>query len=237
MVLQTLQNNQFYVKQSKCVFAKSSVEYLGHIVSGEGVSMDKLKIQAMLDWPIPKSIKELRGFLGLTGYYRRFIKSYAVIAFSLTELLKKDSFQWSHEAQQAFENLKVALTSAPVLSLPNFNELFIVETDASDVGVGAVLLQHDHPLAYFSKKLSLRMQRASAYVRELYAITEAVKKWRQYLLGRKFLIRTDQKSLRSLLDQVIQIPEQQYYLAKLLGYEHAIVYKPGKRKQCCRCIV
>ena len=120
------------------------------------------------------------------------------------------------------------MSSAPVLALPNFDKDFVLETDASDYGVEAVLLQNEQPLAYFSKKLSLRMQQASAYVRELYAIIEVVKKWRQYLLGRKFLIWTNQKSLKALLDQVIQTPEQQKYLAKLLGYQYSIVYKLGK---------
>ena len=99
------------------------------------------------------------------------------------------------------------MSSAPVLVLPDFDKEFVLETDASNLGIGAVLMQQEQPLSYFSKKLSLRMQQASAYVRELYAITEAVKKWRQYLLGRRFLIRTDQKSLCALLDQVIQAPE------------------------------
>ena len=120
------------------------------------------------------------------------------------------------------------MSSAPVLALPNFDKDFVLETDASDYGVEAVLLQNEQPLAYFRKKLSLRMQQASAYVRELYAIIEVVKKWRQYLLGRKFLIWTNQKSLKALLDQVIQTPEQQKYLAKLLGYQYSIVYKLGK---------
>ncbi|XP_061375386.1 uncharacterized protein LOC133317533 [Gastrolobium bilobum] len=231
LVLTTLQQHKFFIKRSKCSFARQEVDYLGHVVTIDGLRMDPTKIQVMLDWLVPKNLKELRGFLGLTGYYRRFVCNYAAIATSLTELLKKDAFLWSAAAQQAFEKLKVVMTTAPVLLLPDFQKEFTVETDASDLAVGAVLLQQEHPIAYFSKKSALRMQKASAYVRELYAITEAVKKWRQYLLGRRFTIRTDQKSLRGLLDQVIQTPEQQYYLTKLLGFEYSIVYKPGKDNQ------
>ncbi|XP_061370333.1 uncharacterized protein LOC133313043 [Gastrolobium bilobum] len=176
LVLTCLKENQFLVKRSKCAFAQTEVEYLGHVVSRQGVSMDSNKIQAMVDWPPPKNIKQLRGFLGLIGYYRRFVCNYASIAAPLTDLLKTDSFVWSNKAHTAFISLKTAMTSAPVLSLPNFSIEFIVESDASDLGVGVVLLQSEHPIAYFSKKLSLRMQKSSAYVRELYAITESVKK-------------------------------------------------------------
>ena len=161
--------------------------------------------------------------MGLIGYYRRFVRGYASIAAPLTDLLKGTSYQWNDKAQHAFDELKSAMSTAPVLALPNFDKKFVLEADASNLGIGAVLMQQEQPLSYFSKKLSLRMQQASAYVRELYAITEAVKKWRQYLLVRRFIIRTDQKSLHALLDQVIQTPEHQQYLAKLLGYQYSIV--------------
>ncbi|XP_024019766.1 uncharacterized protein LOC112091134 [Morus notabilis] len=176
-VLQVLREHQFFVKRSKCTFGQTSIEYLGHIVSNYGVSMDLAKVKAMLEWPVPNNLKELRGFLGLTGYYRRFVRSYATIASPLTDLLKKDTFAWTSVAQSAFDTFKAAMTSAPVLALPNFVAEFVVETDASNFGIGAVLLKSDHHIAYFSKKLSPRMQHTSVYVRELYAITEAVKKW------------------------------------------------------------
>ncbi|MCH80322.1 hypothetical protein A2U01_0001089 [Trifolium medium] len=148
----------------------SEVEYLGHVVSGQGVTMDQHKVQAVIDWPIPTNVKQLRGFLGLTGYYRRFIKSYATIASPLTDLLKKDNFQWSHSAELAFLTLKKAITSAPVLVLPDFSQPFILETDASSIGIGAMLSQQGHPIAYFSKKLGPNVQKQSAYVREFKAL-------------------------------------------------------------------
>jgi hypothetical protein len=227
-VLKALQQHNLFVKLSKCSFGVREIEYLGHIVTGQGVSMDKDKIKAVLEWPIPQDVKQLRGFLGLTGYYRRFIKSYANIAAPLTELLKKDGFGWNQSAQSAFTQLKSAITQAPVLALPNFNKPFVLETDASGSGMGAVLQQEGHPIAYFSKKLVPRNQKKSAYFREMLAISEAIAKFRHYLLGHKFIIKTDQKSLKNLMDQTLQTPEQQQWLHKFLGYDFTIEYKPGK---------
>ena len=126
--------------------------------------------------------------MGLTGYYRRFFKGYASIVASLTNLVKHNAYQRNDLAQQAFNYLKVAMSSTPVLILPNFDKEFVLETNATNFGIRAVLMQQEQPITYFSKKLSLRMKQAFAYVRELYAITEAVKKLRQYLLGRRFII-------------------------------------------------
>lgn len=227
-VLQVLEQNTLYVKLSKCVFGVEEIEYLGHVVSGKGVAIEATKIEAVLKWPTPTNLKQLRGFLGLTGYYRRFIKSYAKIAAPLTDLLGKDSFCWNETTQEAFQGLQQAITSAPVLALPNFQQTFILETDASGIGVGAVLHQNGHPIAFFSKKLAPRNQKKSAYFREMLAIAEAIAKFRHYLLGSKFIIRTDQKSLRSLMDQSLQTPEQQEWLHKFLGYDFVIEYNPGK---------
>lgn len=226
-----MKQHQLFARLSKCSFGDTEVDYLGHKVSGLGVSMENTKVQTVLDWPTPNNVKQLRGFLGLTGYYRRFIKSYANIAGPLTDLLQKDSFLWNNEAEAAFVKLKKAMTEAPVLSLPDFSQPFILETDASGIGVGAVLGQNGHPIAYFSKKLAPRMQKQSAYTRELLAITEALSKFRHYLLGNKFIIRTDQRSLKSLMDQSLQTPEQQAWLHKFLGYDFKIEYKPGKDNQ------
>jgi hypothetical protein len=186
-------------------------------VSAAGVGPDPAKISAMLTWPAPTNVKQLRGFLGLTGFYRKFVKQYSTLAAPLTALLKKDSFDWTTDANQAFEQLKLAMSAAPVLALPNFAEKFILETDASGTGMGAVLIQNSHPICYYSKQFCPRLLAASTYVRELCAITSAVKKWRTYLLGSTFVIHTDQRSLKELMTQVIQTPEQQFYLAKLLG--------------------
>jgi hypothetical protein len=151
-VLQILENNQLYVKRSKCSFGKQEVEYLGHIVSREGVKVDPQKIQAITKWPIPKNIKSLRGFLGLTRYYQKFVKNYACIAGPLTSLLKKNSFVWNEEATLAFSLLKDVMSSTLVLETPNFGKTFIVECDASRQGIGVVLMQEGRPLAFESKQ-------------------------------------------------------------------------------------
>ncbi|GKF87745.1 ty3-gypsy retrotransposon protein, partial [Tanacetum coccineum] len=183
--------------------------FLGHIISAQGVATDPEKIEAVLGWPIPTNIRQLRGFLRLTGYYRKFVQNYAAIASPLTELLKKDNFKWGTEQSQAFKKLQKAMTTLPVLAIPDFDQPFTVETDASGLAMGAILSQNRHPIAFFSSKFSSRLQSSSTYVREMHAITVAVAKWRHYLLGRQFLIVTDHKSLKDLLTQTIQTPEQQ----------------------------
>ncbi|CAJ2665277.1 unnamed protein product [Trifolium pratense] len=210
----------FYAKLSKCQFGVSSVEYLGHVILAEGVQADPSKIQAMVDWPVPKNITALRAFLGITGFYRRFVLNYATIASPLTDLLKSNAFTWTDAADKAFTALKTTMTKLPLLTLPDFSLPFEVTTDASLHAVGVVLSQQSKPLAFFSKKLTARLSASSTYIRELYALTEAIKKWRQYLLGSTFKIFTDHKSLKSLMTQTIQTPEQQKWLTKLIGYTY-----------------
>nr|KYP41448.1 Retrotransposable element Tf2 [Cajanus cajan] len=224
-ILDLLSVNQFYAKRSKCIFGVACVGYLGHTITESGVQPDPDKVKAIMDWPVPLSLTSLRGFLGITGFYRRFVRHYARIAAPLTELLKDQVFTWTTQAQQAFTELKRHITTAPILQLPDFSKPFVLETDASGVAVGAVLTQDSHPLAFFSKKLCTRMQNESDYVREMYAIIVAVKKWRQYLLGQKFVILTDQQSLQHLMSQAIQTPAQQKWLTKLLGFDFQIVYR------------
>jgi hypothetical protein len=153
-VLHLLQENQLFVKKTKCSFGASEVEYLGHIVSREGVKVDPKKIQAMQEWPRPKTLKHLRGFLGLTGYYRKFVHHYGKIAKPLTDLLKKNAFHWTPVVEQAFTELKRAMCTTPVLATPDFNKTFVVESDASGTGIGTVLTQDGRPLAFTSQALS-----------------------------------------------------------------------------------
>ncbi|MCI15236.1 RNA-directed DNA polymerase (Reverse transcriptase), partial [Trifolium medium] len=192
------------------------------------VAVDPNKVKSVIQWPVPKNVKGVRGFLGLTGYYRKFIRDYGKIAKALTELTKKDSFKWGTEAQCAFDELKRRLTTAPVLSLPDFTKEFVIECDASGSGLGAILMQDKKPIAYFSKALGVRNLTKSAYEKELMAVVLAIQHWRPYLLGRRFTVYTDQKSLKQLMQQRIVTVEQQNWAAKLLGYDFEIVYKQGK---------
>jgi hypothetical protein len=163
-VFDILHANKFYVKRSKCFFARSSVKYLGHVISAERVATYPTKVQAVLNWPTPTTVKQLHGFLGLTGYYRGFIQHYGVISRPLIELLKKNQvFKWSTEADQAFQILKQKMVQAPVLAVPNFSKQFKLETDACDFGIRVVLMQDHHSLAYLSKHLCPRNQTLSVY--------------------------------------------------------------------------
>ncbi|WVZ24535.1 hypothetical protein V8G54_003079 [Vigna mungo] len=214
-----LLSNSFYLKGSKCFIGQHTIHYLGHVVSNHGVQPDPDKLQAIRDWPVPTSTKALRGFLGLTGFYRRFVPGYAKIANALTDLLRKDAFLWNDQAQQAFDQLKLHFLALTV-SLP-----FKLMPPAP------VWVQFCHKTvirSHFSKQIFPKLRHSSTYIRELCAITSAVQKWRQYLLRRHFIIQTDQRSIKELLSQTVLTPEQQSYLFKLLGYDFEIQYRPGK---------
>jgi hypothetical protein len=174
-VLTVLRTNLLLVKRSKCMFASTSVSYLGHVISTARVSMDSAKVASVASWPQPRSAWGLRGFLGLAGYYRKFIKGFCAIVAPLTQLLKKNSFQWTEDATSAFVSLKKALSSAPVLHLPDFQQYFIVECDASGSGFGAVLHQGSGPIAFFSKPFAPRHLKVVAYERELIGLVQAVR--------------------------------------------------------------
>ena len=227
-VLQVLLDHKLLAKRSKCTFACSKVEYLGHIISGHGGKTNPKKTQAMLDWPTPKTVKALRGFLGLTSYYKKFIKGYGSIAAPLTNLLKNDAFEWTKQANQAFQNLKQAVSHPHVLVLPDFSQPFVIECDASSFGVEAVLMQQGRPIAFHSQPLKGKSAHLSTYEKELLALVIAVRKWRPYLFRKPFVIKTDHQSLKYWLEQRISTPMQQKWITKLLGYSFIIDYKKGK---------
>lgn len=178
--------------------------------------------------PVPANAKELRSFLGLAGYYRKFVRNFGVICKPLTELLKKHSiFLWTSVHDKSFQALKTALCQAPVLALPDFGIPFSIETDASGYGIGAVLMQRGHPLAFISKALGPKSQGLSTYEKEYLAILMAVQQWRSYLQLGEFIIYTDQKSLCQLTEQRLHTHWQQKVFTKLLGLQYKIVYKKG----------
>ena len=182
-VLEVLRENKLYANMHKCRFAKMKVEYLGHIISGKGVEVDPEKIRSIKEWPVPTNVREVRGFLGLTGYYRRFVMNYGSVAAPLTQLLKKEAYEWTVAAAETFENLKMATMTLPILALPDFSLPFEIETDASGYGVGAVLIQNHRPIAYFSQTLAMRDRAKPVYERELMAVVLAVQRCRPYLLA------------------------------------------------------
>jgi hypothetical protein len=198
-VLSLLAKDHWHIKLSKCKFAKTEVSYRDHIVSAQGVATDPAKIDAILSWPTPRNVKELRNFLGLLGFYRCFVKNYAIISKPLTTLPKKHSlFIWTSEHEKAFSTLKHCLSSTPVLALQDFSQLFCIEIDASNSRVGVVLLQNGNPLAFLSRALGPKNQGLSTYEKEYMAILLAVEQWRSYLQLGEFVIFMDQKSLTHL---------------------------------------
>lgn len=205
-VFKRLQQHSLFVKGSKCRFLQTEIEFLGHRISPLGISVDTSKTQVIREWPTPQSTTELQSFLGLAGYYRRFIENFAGITSSLTDLLKKEViFEWTPQHQSAFSLLKTKLSSAPVLRVPDFKKPFILSTDASIVAVGGVLSQQFddgvHPLCYDSKKLNDTEKNYAVHELECYAIFHCMKKWRCYVEGSQLEIQTDHKSLEFLQTQ------------------------------------
>lgn len=216
IVLSILRKQQLFAKLSKCSFGQDHVEYLGHIIDQEGVRVDPNKIESVKGWPVPKTIKALRGFLCLTGYYRKFVRGYGLIAKPHTNLLKKGQFLWNEKAPATFEKLKQAMTETPVLQLLNFQKVFLLETDECYHGIGAILMQEGHPIAYLCKALGPKSLGYSVYENEFLVILLAVQELRAYLISGTFVIRTDQKSLKHLLEQKISTPLQHKYMTKLI---------------------
>jgi hypothetical protein len=202
------------------------VAYLGHVISKGGVAMDADKVATVASWPLPRFARGLRGFLGLAGY-RKFIKDFDLIAAPLTRLLRRDAFAWDNDATAAFDALKHALSTGPVLQMSDFSKLFIVDCDASGAGFGAVLHQGVGPLAYFSKPFAARHLKLAAYERELIGLVQVVHHWRPYLWGRHFAVRTDHYILKFLLDQHLSTVPQHQRISKLFGFDFSVEYRPG----------
>jgi hypothetical protein len=159
------------------------VAYLSHVISADGVAMDGEKVEVVLSWPPPTTVRAVRTFLGLAGYYRCFIKDYGATAAPLTQLLSKDSFRWSAETEAAFRALQWALTTALVLRLPAFDSKFVIKCDLSSSGISAVLHQGDGPITFFSRPMVPRHAKLVAYKCELISFVQAAHHWQAYLWG------------------------------------------------------
>ena len=229
-VLELLRQHKLYGGLAKCSFFQPSVEYLGHIISKEGISMDHHKVKAILDWPTPANVEELRSFLGLANFYRRFIKDCASISAPLTELFKKQRpYKWEAPQEEAFKQLKDTLTTAPILKVPDPTKPFTVNTDASEFALGAVLLQDGHPIAFESRKLTAAERNYRVHERELLAIIHALKVWRCYLDNRKRnTLLTDHASLRWINSQPTLTGRQARWVETLQMFDLEILHKPGK---------
>ena len=231
-VLEILRKEKLFGKLSKCIFGVTQVEYLGHIISQHGISVDPHKISAVRDWPLPKNKQQVQSFLGFVNYYRKFIKDCSLRAKPLTELTKNVNFEWTKEQDDSFQTLKNALTDAPVLRTFNSSLPTFVTTDASQYAIGAVLEQEENklrrPVAFASRTLNNAEQNYAAHERELLAIVDTLKWWRVYLHGIFFTVHTDHYPLRYLETQDHLSPRQVRWLERLVSFDFKIIPISGK---------
>ncbi|KAL0536802.1 hypothetical protein IC582_025764 [Cucumis melo] len=229
LVLQTLRENKLYAKFSKCEFWLKQVSFLGHVVSKAGVSVDPAKIEAVTGWTRPSTVSEVRSFLGLAGYYRRFVENFSRIATPLTQLTRKGApFVWSKACEDSFQTLKQKLVTAPVLTVPDGSGSFVIYSDASKKGLGCVLMQQGKVVAYASRQLKSHEQNYPTHDLELAAVVFALKIWRHYLYGEKIQIFTDHKSLKYFFTQKELNMRQRRWLELVKDYDCEILYHPGK---------
>ena len=233
LVFSQLRKHRLYAKLSKCAFMRSNLTYLGHNISNQGISVEERKIHAINSWERPQNVVNVQSFLGLCNYYRRFVPHFARIAAPLTDLTKKTNpFSWGSSQEMSFNNLKAALLKAPVLRCADYSLPFEVQSDASGVGLGAVLQQTDdhgtRPVAYYSRKLNSAEQNYAPHEQELLAIVSALREWRCYLLGRKFTVKTDHKPLQYLQDQKQLSRRQARWILFLQEFDFNYVYIPGR---------
>ncbi|GJZ62402.1 putative reverse transcriptase domain-containing protein [Tanacetum coccineum] len=222
LILELLKKEELYAKFSKCEFWIPKVQFLGHVIDSKGIHVDPAKIESIKDWASPKSPTEIRQFLGLAGYYRRFIEGFSKIAKPMTKLTqKKVKFEWGDKQEAAFQ-------LAPILALPEGSEDFIAYCDASKKGLGAVLMQREKVIAYASRQLKIHEKNYTTHDLELGAVVFALKIWRHYLYGTKCMVFTDHKSLQHILNQKELNMRQRRWLELLSDYDCEIRYHPGK---------
>ena len=232
-VLNKLQQANLKVKPVKCNLFSPQVQYLGHIISAQGVEADPAKVEAVRQWPVPKNQTEVKSFVGLASYYRRFVKGFAEIARPLHQLTEKGRrFKWTDECQAAFEKLKASLMSAPILAYPDPHKTFILDTDASDAGIGAVLSQeeagYERVIAYASRALTKQERKYATTKKELLSMVTFTKHFKHYLLGKEFVLRTDHGSLRWLHNFQELEGQLARWLEQLANFQYKIVHRPGR---------
>jgi hypothetical protein len=229
LVLQVLKEKKLYAKLKKCEFWLDSVAFLGHVISKDGISVDPKKVEAVVEWNRPNNVTEICSFLGLTGYYRRFVEGFSRLAMPLTRLTQKGvRFEWSEECEQSFQELKRRLVSAPILTIPDGSGGLVIYSDASKQGLGCVLMQHGRVVAYASRQLKPYEQNYPTHDMELAAVVFALKIWRHYLYGVQCEIFTDHKSLKYIFTQKELNMRQRRWLELIKDYDLTIKYHPGK---------
>ena len=229
-VLSRLREEKFYAKLPKCALFQRKLTYLGHTVSREGLQVDPNKVKAIQDWKVPSNVHEVRSFLGLASYFRKFIKDFASTAGPLTDLTKKDAiWNWTGKVQDAFDNIKRALTSAPVLRLPDNTKPFTLICDASGTGIGAILMQEENPVAFESRKLTQAEQHYTVTEQELLSVVHALRIFRCYCLGNPTRVVTDHKANTFLQEQKTLSSRQARWSTFLQDYDLTWEYKPGAK--------
>jgi hypothetical protein len=246
IMLTRLREHQLYAKFSKCTFWLGEIQFLGHVLSAKGIAVDPSKVKDILEWKPPTTVHQVQSFLGLASYYRRFIPDFSKLVKPITSLLKNETkFHWSSKCNEAFEQLKVLLTTAPVLAQPDINKPFDVYCDASGSGLGCVLMQEGQVIAYASRQLRRHEEHYPTHDLELAAVVHALKIWRHYLLGNICHIYTDHKSLKYIFTQSELNMRQRQWLKLIKDYELEIHYHPDKanvvadalsRKVSCHCL-
>ncbi|GJX45711.1 putative reverse transcriptase domain-containing protein [Tanacetum coccineum] len=231
LVLELLKKEKLYGKFSKCEFWLREVHFLGHVINGNEIYVDPIKIEAVKNWKALRTLSEVRSFLGLTGYYRRFIENFSKIAKSLTILTRKcKTFDWGEEQENAFQTLKDKLCNAPVLALPDGPKDFVVYYDTSGLGLGCVLMQRGKVIAYVSRQLKIQEKSYTTHDLELGAVMFALKIWRHYMYGTNSVIYTDHKSLQHIFSQKELNMRQRHWIELFSDYDYEIRYHPGKAK-------
>jgi hypothetical protein len=229
LVLEKLRSNQLHAKFSKCEFWLTEVAFLGHVISAGGVSVDPGKVKDVLNWMPPTTISEIQSFLGLAGYYRRFIKDFSKIAKPMTKLLEKNkAFEWTKECQASFEELKKRLTSSMVLVLPDLTKKFDIYGDASRQELGCVLMQEGQVVCYASRQLRKHEENYPTHDLKLAAVVHPLKIRRHYLIGHRCEIYSDHKRLKYIFTQNDLNLRQCRWLELIKDYDLGINYHPGK---------
>ncbi|GBG78411.1 hypothetical protein CBR_g26439 [Chara braunii] len=232
-VLEKLREANFKINAKKCEWEKTQVLYLGHVLDGDGIKPEDSKIAAIRDWPTPRTLTELRSFLGLANYYRKFVRNFSTIVAPLRRLLRKETiWQWDKDCMSAMKKLKQALIEYPVLKVVDPSLPFVVTTDASQYGIGVVLQQDDgngyRPVEFMSTRMPSKKVATSTYERELYALRQALEHWKHYLLGRHFKVYSDHETLRWLKTQAKMTPKLTRWAAEIDQYIFEL--KPVKGK-------